>query len=94
MAEPARPYTPDQLAERWQCSAETIRNLVKSKQLPGFRCGRMIRIPRQSVEEYEQCLKSPSENCAVATASRGERTENDGVISLRHAPEKKPRQRP
>lgn len=51
---PARPYTPDSLAERWGVSAETVRQLVKRGELPGFRVGRMIRIPVQAVEEFER----------------------------------------
>ncbi len=49
----ARPFTPDMLADRWQCSAETVRTLVKRGTLQGFRVGRMIRIPAQAVEDYE-----------------------------------------
>ena len=52
---PARPFTPDSLAERWGVSAETVRHLVKRGDLPGFRVGRMIRIPVGAVEEYERC---------------------------------------
>ncbi|WP_020038678.1 helix-turn-helix domain-containing protein [Salipiger mucosus] len=86
----ARPYTPQALAERWQCSAETIRQMVKRGQLPGFRAGRMIRIPSQAVEDYE-CQTSASEDYAEDSASIGEiRTpESEPVISLRHAPERK-----
>ena len=67
---PARPYTPQELATRWQCSAETIRQMVKRGELPGFRAGRMIRIPSKAVEDYE-CQTSVLEDCAAGSASIG-----------------------
>ncbi|WP_127045186.1 helix-turn-helix domain-containing protein [Pseudorhodobacter sp. E13] len=88
---PERPYTPDTLAARWQCSAETVRNLIKQGKLEGFRLGRMFRIPAQAVEEYEQCLISPLADCGAVSASRGTKAVNVDAISLRHAPERKPR---
>lgn len=49
-------YSPEQLAERWQCSANTIRNLVRSGELFSIRVGqKLIRIPLQAIEEFEQC---------------------------------------
>lgn len=46
MIETPPPFTPDMLAERWQCSAETVRQLIKRGELRGFRVGRMMRVPR------------------------------------------------
>ncbi|TDK51718.1 hypothetical protein E1832_02660 [Antarcticimicrobium luteum] len=88
-----RPFTPDSLAARWDCSAETVRQLVHRRELRGFRVGRMIRIPADAAEEYE-CQTSQSDACAAASASTGQilRRESESVISLRHAPER--RQRP
>jgi len=48
-----RPFTPDGLADRWDCSAETIRQMVKRGELQGFRVGHMIRIPYRAVEKME-----------------------------------------
>ena len=85
----ARPYTAEMLAERWECSAETVRQLVRSGRLQGFRVGRMIRIPAHAVEEYE-CQGSASDDCAAASVSTGPtRPVLESVISLRHAPERK-----
>lgn len=85
-----RPLTPDMLAERWQCSAETIRQMVKAGDLRGFRVGRMIRIPWDAVEEIE-CRQSASDACEVDSASIGtiRRPENESAINLRHAVERK-----
>lgn len=92
---PARPYTPETLAERWQCSAETVRQLVHRGELPGFRVGRMIRIARAAVEEYESCRQtSASSDFAADSAPSGtDQTDAATAISLRHAPERKPRPR-
>jgi excisionase family DNA binding protein len=46
-------YTPDSLAARWQCSAETIRQMIRSGELPAFRVGRMYRIKWQHVDLHE-----------------------------------------
>lgn len=90
----ARPYTCDSLADRWGCSAETIRQMVVTGRLPGFRVGRMIRIPATVVDEVEQCQKSASDGSGEASAPTGTAAMASGdVISLRHAVERKPRQR-
>ncbi len=48
------PYTPETLADRWQCSARHIRNMVKDGRLPGFRLGgKLLRIGAGVVEEME-----------------------------------------
>ncbi|HBM58057.1 MAG TPA: helix-turn-helix domain-containing protein [Citreicella sp.] len=85
-----RPMTPEMLAQRWQCSAETIRQMVKRGDLRGFRVGRMIRIPFEAVEEHE-CQKSASDACEAGSASIGAtpRQENEPVMVLRHAPERR-----
>ena len=44
------------VAERWGCSANHVRNLIKRGELPAFRLGkRLIRIPVAAVEEFEHC---------------------------------------
>lgn len=49
-----RPFTPDTLAERWQCSAETVRQMLRDGRLRGFRVGRMFRLPADAVDDYEE----------------------------------------
>jgi excisionase family DNA binding protein len=54
--EPAfrKPYTPETLAERWQCSANHIRKLIASGDLTAFRIGgKVFRIPAHAVDDYE-----------------------------------------
>lgn len=53
MLDQRRPYTPDTLAERWRCSAETIRELCRTGQLQSFKVGRMYRVPAAVVDAYE-----------------------------------------
>ncbi|MCA0847204.1 helix-turn-helix domain-containing protein [Salipiger thiooxidans] len=48
-------YSPDDLAERWGCSGETVRNMIRSGELPAFRVGRMYRIRWQDVDRHERC---------------------------------------
>jgi excisionase family DNA binding protein len=47
-------YTPQQLAQRWNCCSNTIRNAITSGDLPAFRVGRLLRIPEASVENFER----------------------------------------
>ena len=87
-----RPLTPEMLADRWLCSAETVRQLVKRGDLRGFRVGRMIRIPMGAVEEYEACQNIGSAGSTDGMSSPGTmQAESAGAIVLTHAPERKPR---
>jgi len=54
----ARPYSPETLAERWDCSPEKIRLMCRHGQLASFRLGKLIRIPAAEVERVE-CLNTP-----------------------------------
>ncbi len=47
-------YTPETLAERWQCSASHIRKMIGRGELPYFRVGgSLLRIRARDVEEFE-----------------------------------------
>ncbi|TNJ43605.1 helix-turn-helix domain-containing protein [Phaeobacter sp. B1627] len=92
--EHVKPYTADQLAKRWNCSSETVRQMVKRGELRGFRVGRMIRIPQTAVEEFE-CQTSVSEDCAAAYASTGlGQMESAYAVSLRQVPERRRKRKP
>ena len=78
----SRPFTPDSLAARWQCSAETIRQMVHRGQLPGFRVGRMLRIPAQAVEDME-CRNTGSGGSRAGSSSPGKKV-GDGAGSGAH----------
>ncbi|WP_121068292.1 helix-turn-helix domain-containing protein [Chachezhania antarctica] len=94
-AEPARPYTPEQLAVRWDCSAETVRAMIRSGSLPAFRVGgKLLRIARQTVEDFE-CgtigsgdSRDVSSSCGTTTTARG------ADIALRHTRPRKPNAKP
>lgn len=55
----ARPFTPESLGARWECSAEKIRQMFHSGELAGFRLGKLIRIPAIEVERFECALLHP-----------------------------------
>lgn len=48
-----RPYSAEELGERWGCSAQHIRDLVRTGRLRAFRAGRLIRIPAAVVRAFE-----------------------------------------
>lgn len=88
-------WTPDMIAERWLCSSQTVRDLCHSGALRSFRTGRMFRIRREWLEDYEQCQTSASEDSAEVSASTGETLRAGAdAISFRHAPERKQKARP
>lgn len=71
----AKPYSPETLAARWDCSAEKVRLMCRDDELASFRLGKLIRIPAAEVERYE-CQNTGSssteENSASPSMSRSE----------------------
>ena len=47
------PFTVRSLAERWECSEGTVRNLLSNQVLRHFRVGQLIRIPAEEVARLE-----------------------------------------
>ncbi|WP_411041115.1 helix-turn-helix domain-containing protein [Sulfitobacter sp. LC.270.F.C4] len=92
MSQP-KPYRPDTLASRWEISATTVRNMCDDGRLPHFKIGKLYRIPAAAVEEYEECQTSPSADSAADTAFHGMKAASAGAINLKHARERKPRQK-
>ena len=62
MAEPAKYYTIQTLAELWGVSPKTVRRLVNSGELPHIRIGTLIRIRPDQVDEYER-NKTEKQQC-------------------------------
>lgn len=49
-----RPYTPEGLAERWQCKTDHVRKMLQAGELHGFKIGaKLWRIPAAEVERIE-----------------------------------------
>ena len=46
-------YTPEELAERWQCHVNTVYATIKSGKLRAFRVGHQLRIAPAEVARYE-----------------------------------------
>lgn len=63
-----RPYSPATLAERWQCSAQLVRNMLERGDLKGFRHGKMWRIPAAEVARYEGAPAAPPNRLDQVTA--------------------------
>ena len=72
-----RPYSVNQLADRWGCSPSMIRKLISSNRLQPFRIGELIRISAAEVERYELCQvqqttdSTPSKSSAEGSPSSG-----------------------
>lgn len=48
-----RPLTVREVAQRWRCSEQHVRELCRSRELNSFRLGARIRIPARAVAEME-----------------------------------------
>lgn len=46
-------YTIQQLCQRWQCSNQLIYDLLRTRQLHGFKVGKEWRISEKEVERFE-----------------------------------------
>jgi excisionase family DNA binding protein len=64
----ARPFSPETLGARWDCSSEKIRQMCRHGELSYFRLGKLIRIPASEVERIE-CLSGDSSSTEANTAS-------------------------
>src|SRR5688572_22905334 len=64
----AKPFNPETLADRWSCSSEKIRQMVKRGELRGFRLGKLYRIPASEVERVE-CQNTDSSSTEDNSAS-------------------------
>lgn len=68
---PPKPFTPQSLAARWDCSAEKIRAMVRAGDLRAARLGpKLIRIPVSEVERIE-CQTTASPCTAANSPSHG-----------------------
>lgn len=76
-----KPYSPETLAERWDCSAEKIRLMYHAGDLAGFRLGKLIRIPAHEVERYE-CQNTPSPSTEESGPSRSGTEPTDAEFRL------------
>jgi excisionase family DNA binding protein len=77
-----KPYTPETLAARWQCSARSIRTLCRSGRLPAFRVGaKLWRIPAAAVEEYE-CRLIASADSADASSSSSTTADGESTATV------------
>ena len=90
-----RPLSIAMVAERWDVSVETVRQMIHRGELEAFRAGKkLIRIPIQAVEKHE-CQASPSDVSEEGSVSTGGTIPaNVEGISLKHAPERKRKPKP
>ncbi|WP_370880000.1 helix-turn-helix domain-containing protein [Labrys monachus] len=76
-----RPYTPETLAERWGCTPNHVRALIKRGELCAFRIGpRLLRIPVDAVKQFEE------KNTTQAAVSRPASLPPDEPIILTLTP--------
>ncbi|WP_420029731.1 excisionase family DNA-binding protein [Rhodovulum sulfidophilum] len=88
MAEPQRPYTPDMLAERWGCSGETVRAMIRDGRLPAFRVGgRLLRVSAQTVKDFEcGTIESAASRADMSSSGPTTRANADAIVLRRTRP--------
>ena len=82
MTQPARRYTPESLAERWQCSAAHVRAMIQQgRAFIHFRLGKLLRI---SAEEVARCESQGSSDTGGSSPSNSStpRMDSGGAIRL------------
>ena len=56
---PRAVFRPADVAERWECSEKSVRNMIKDGRLKAFKIGgTLLRITLDAVEEFERCTGS------------------------------------
>lgn len=83
------PFTPDTLAERWGCSGETVRAMIRGGRLPAFIVGRSYRISAATVEAYECGTIGSDVSMADMSSSGTKTTASAAAIVLRHERQKR-----
>lgn len=64
-------FSPELIAERWECSPRHVRNLCNDGTLKSFRIGKMLRIRREALEEFERCQNGDLPASRENSASHG-----------------------
>src|SRR6266581_7062344 len=87
MDSPPPVFTPQTLAVRWACSARHVRNLINHGHLRAFYLGgKLLRIPSQAVEDFEQCQNSTLSDALEANSASPTTTIAESVIGMGSAP--------
>jgi len=75
-----RPYTPESLASRWECTPQHIRKMLTAGRLRGFKLGEKLwRIAACEVDRIEACQTSSLEDTEESSAPSGRRLEIDNA---------------
>ncbi len=83
MTASATPFTPETLAERWQCSPRHIRNMIRNGRLRGFRLGgKLLRIRARVVEEFETCQNTDLDDTEDSGQQSAEPDPAESVVRL------------
>jgi excisionase family DNA binding protein len=91
-------FTPESLAERWQCSARHVRNMIARGELPAFQLGgKLLRVREDVVEAFERqsddLFGTAADECALSGTDK-EPAKPKPDTSSKPATERKPRLRP
>jgi excisionase family DNA binding protein len=78
-----RPYTPATLAEHWECSETTVRDLIKSGRLRAFKLAeKLYRIRPEEVERFE-CQQNTDSSSTETNGASPTPMENEAAFVSR-----------
>lgn len=84
--------TPRDVAERWQCSERHIRNVLRDGKLRYFKLGgKLVRIPLEAVEEFEQCPNFVSSSIEENSPLNGTKMAADSAARSARLTARRPR---
>ncbi|WP_425440060.1 excisionase family DNA-binding protein [Rhodovulum kholense] len=70
------------LAERWGCSGETVRAMIRDGRLPAFRVGgRLLRVSAQTVRDFEcGTFGSAASRADMSSSGRTTMANGDAIV--------------
>lgn len=91
----AKPYSPEELAERWNVSGKCVRQMCARGDLAYFKIGKLYRIPAAVVDERErvQVWNTDSRFTGEPGQSSGESMDEQSAAAQERPTRKPPRER-
>ena len=86
MTDTRRPFSPRTLADRWDCSPQKVRCMIRDGEIAAFSIGKLLRIPAAEVEriECQQMANIESSHTGVPSPSDS-MTANEAAFASRLA---------
>lgn len=81
-----KPFTPEEVAKRWDCSAAAIRTRIHKGELPAFRLGKLLRVPADAIAALEGISLEALQASRAAGAETTRPVEPSGIVQVLAGP--------